>query len=116
MGKMMLTADVRPPKTAIIIPMDIDEESFREIIKFTCYIWGGKFACFVPFDIHDAKNEVAYSWLEAYSPDIILCENYQISELIQKNIEKITDPPLRIISMRKLYRDSIHLTLPPLAG
>ena len=97
--KSVVQAVVRPKKVAVLIPFNMPDPDFREIIEFLGWLWGGKYSCIVPFDPADEDNELGMSWLALYSPDVVYCADGSCDKKWQKRIEDEV-APLGVIALR----------------
>ncbi len=106
--KTVVQAVVRPKKVAVLVPFNISEEDFRDILEFLGWLWGGRYACIIPFDPADSENELGMIWLMRYSPDVVLWAkgscNKEWQDRIQENIA-----PLCTIALRYPLSDNLHI-------
>jgi len=107
--KTTITASIRPQKVAVVIPVDINEDDFRDILQFLGWLWGGKYSCIVPFDLNDEENELAFSWLTQYSPDVVLYANQDILNQVEGRIQELTDPPLQTTILKSPLGENFHI-------
>ncbi|WP_319466213.1 hypothetical protein [uncultured Pseudodesulfovibrio sp.] len=106
--KTTITASVRPQKVAVVVPADISEADFRDVIQFVGWLWGGNYSCVIPFDLASGDNELPLSWIEQYSPDLILCINRDIKDKLEGSIEECTNPPFHLAVLHEPLVDNFH--------
>lgn len=109
--KTTITASVCPQKVAVVVPADISEADFREVLQFMGWLWGGNYSCVIPFDLADEENELAFFWIEQYSPDLVLCANQEIREILNDRIQERTNPPFQLAVLREPFIDNFHYNL-----
>ena len=99
---------VRPKKVAVLVPYDMNEDGFRDIIEFLGWLWGGKYSCIVPFDPADLENKVGMAWLTTYSPDVIYFAENSCTNEWQKRIEKEVAPFISLALQHPLEKN-LHI-------
>lgn len=103
-----LSAIIRPQRVAVVIPTDMPEEDFREVIKFLGLLWGGSYSCIVPADISTDNHQLALSWLKQYSPDHILYESKEIMKDLEEIFYNSIEQPFESSILEKPFENNIH--------